>query len=67
LVVEHVILNSTISSINTLEPRSFKEVLLNKDKDLFLDAMKLEIDDLVKSNTWDISYKSSNSIIIKGR
>jgi hypothetical protein len=58
---------NTSSSINNIEPKSFKEVLLNKDKDKYLDAMKLEIDDLVKSNTWDLVIKPNNTPIIKGR
>jgi hypothetical protein len=62
-----IISNILSTSSNSLEPRNFKEVLLNKDKDRYLDAMKLEIDDLLKSNTWTLVIKPNNTPIIKGR
>ena len=40
--------------MNTLEPTSYKEVLLRQDKDLYIAAMKLGILDLLKSNTWQL-------------
>jgi hypothetical protein len=43
-----IISNLTSSNI---EPKSYKEVLLRKDKDLYLNAMKLEVDDLLNNNT----------------
>ena len=60
---------NTISnnSNNILEPKNYKEVMLRKDKELYLAAMKLEIEDLLKSNTWNIVKKPNNTTIIKGR
>lgn len=62
----------TILTSNIEEPKSFKDVLNNKDKDYYLEAMKLEIDNLIKNNTWNIittSKDSNNKVIkpIKGR
>ena len=48
------ILNSSIE-----EPKSFKEVLLHKEKDHYLDAMKLEINNLIQNNTWNIIYNTT--------
>ena len=48
------------------EPKSFKEVLLHKEKDHYLDAMKLEINNLIQNNTWNIIYNTTIKPI-KGR
>ena len=42
-------------------------LLLRNDKDLYLQAMQLEVDNLIKSNTQDIIIKPKNIPIIKGR
>jgi hypothetical protein len=42
-------------------------VLLSKEKDYYLEAMQLEVDNLIKSNTWVLASKPSNISIIKGR
>ena len=45
------ILNTSSSNSNLEEPKSYKEVLLREDKDLYLQAIKIEVEDLLKSNT----------------
>ena len=65
LILTNLILNT--SNSNLIEPKSFKEVLLRKDKDLYLKAMQIEIEDLLKSNTQDLVIKTNNVNIIKGR
>ena len=47
-ILENILITSNNSN---LLPKSYKEVLLNKDKDLYLNAMFKEIDNLIKSNT----------------
>lgn len=64
-ILENIL--ATSNSNNLEEPKSFKEVLLNKDKDLYLKAMQIEIEDLIKSNTWSIIERPRNASIIKGR
>ena len=65
-ILENILITSNNNSIIE-EPNSYKQVLLSKDKDLYLKAMQLEIEDLIKSNTWDITIKPKNIPIIKGR
>ena len=48
-ILENILTTSNSNSLE--EPKSFKEVLLRKDKDLYLKAMQIEIEDLIKSNT----------------
>lgn len=70
-ILENILLSSNNS--NLIDPKSFKEVLLNPNKDLYLAAMKLETDDLINNNTWDLiinpntNNNTSNTRIIKGR
>jgi hypothetical protein len=64
-ILENIL--ATSNSNNLEEPKTFKEVLLRKDKDLYLKAMQLEIEDLIKSNTWSIIERPKNASIIKGR
>ncbi|XPS72906.1 hypothetical protein M3J07_005050 [Ascochyta lentis] len=64
-ILENILATSNSNSLE--EPKSFKEVLLRKDKDLYLEAMQLEIQDLIKSNTWNIITKPTKASIIKGR
>ena len=63
------ILNTSSSNSNLEEPKSYKEVLLREDKDLYLQAMKIEVEDLLKSNTQTLVLKSrfNNISIIKER
>ncbi|RYE04909.1 MAG: hypothetical protein EOP33_08175, partial [Rickettsiaceae bacterium] len=55
------------SNSNLIEPKTYKEVLLSKEKDFYLKAMQVEIEDLIKSNTWSIIKRPSNASVIKGR
>lgn len=48
-ILENILATSNSKFLE--EPKSFKEVLLRKDKDLYLNAMQTEIEDLIKSNT----------------
>jgi hypothetical protein len=55
LSVRARVLENTLTTSNSKdleEPRSYKEILQRKDKDLYLQAMQLEIEDLSKSNNW---------------
>ena len=63
-ILENILTTSNSNSLE--EPKSFKEVLLRKDKDLYLKAMQIEIEDLIKSNTWSIIERPKNASIIKG-
>lgn len=67
-IILEYILNT--SNDNIIEPTSSKEVLLTEDKDLHLQAMQLEINDLLKSNTRKLVIKPNepaNNAILKGR
>jgi len=71
-IIENIlnISNNKCINYNNLEPKSYKEVLINPNKDLYLEAMRLEIDNLIKNNTWDLTLKPKNNNkinIIKGR
>ena len=62
------IITNILNTSSSIEPKTFKEVLLNKDKDLYLEAMYKEIVDLEKSNTQNLVIKPNNNTpIIKGR
>jgi len=63
------ILENILATSNSIleEPKSYKEVLLREDKDLYLKAMKVEIEDLIRNNTWSIIERPKNSSLIKGR
>jgi hypothetical protein len=62
-----IINNILATSSNSIDPKTYKEVLLHKDKDRYLEAIKIEIDDLLSNNTWDLIIRPKNSLIIKGR
>ena len=40
-----------ITNSSLEDPKSYKEVLLHQNKDFYLEAMQLEIDNLIKNNT----------------
>ena len=63
-IIENI-LNTSNNSL--IELKSYKEVLNRKDKDLYLAAIKIEVDNLIKTNTQNITNKLNNINIIKGR
>ena len=63
-IIENI-LNTSNNSL--IEPKSYKEVLNRKDKDLYLAAIKIVVDNLIKTNTQNITNKPNNINIIKGR
>lgn len=64
-ILENILTTSNKEEL--VDPKTYKEVLLRKDKDLYLNAMQIEIEDLIKSNTWSILPKPNRAPIIKGR
>jgi len=56
-----------VTSSTIVDPKTYKEVLLHKDRDRYLEAIKIEIDDLLSNNTWDLIVKPKNSRVMKGR
>jgi hypothetical protein len=64
-ILENILTTSNSKGLE--EPKSYKEVLQRKDKDLYLQAMQLEIEDLIRSNTWSIIRRPNKASIIKGR
>ena len=51
---------ATSSSI--VDPRTYKEVILHKDKDRYLEAIKIEINDLSNS-TWDLIVEPKKALL----
>ena len=64
-ILENILITSNSNKIE--DPKTYKEVLLREDKNYYLDAMQLEVNDLLKSNTWTILPKPNRASIIKGR
>jgi hypothetical protein len=57
--------SALITDIN--EPNSYKEVLIHPNKDKYLEAMQIELNNLSYNNTWDLVPRPSNIPILKGR
>ena len=68
LDIEDYILEEVLYTSKAIDdPKNYNQVLLHKNKEDYLLAMKKELEQLKKNNTWSLVPRPSNCPILKGR
>ena len=65
--LENTALIISDNSLINQEPTTYKQAISSPNKDKWQEAMKLEIDELVNQNTWELVEIPPNSKVIRGR